>query len=178
MGQNKTCTITNAQVTGRIAPTQTTCQEFRSGTSGDLTDELYVVKGNKINGISPGVFFYYNKITVPSGGITSLQVKQTQSLSPVWTTIGTMQVILWDANCVKTSVTGSANNGTVTFSPANAVTSLTPGDYYISIKYDPGTLVGQTVNGNPKPTNTYTFTTWINGSAVPTSSDSVNVRPK
>jgi hypothetical protein len=160
--------------TGKITPTQTTCEQFRDGTNGDLTDELYTVKGTQINSIAPGVFFYYSKITAPASSFT-LEVRQTQTLN--WRTIGTMQVILWDANCIKTSVTGSANNGTVTFSN---VTGLTPAaTYFVSIKYDPGTLVGQNVgSGNPKPTNVYSFVTWINGTALFTSPDSINVKPK
>jgi hypothetical protein len=86
-----------------------------------------------------------------------------------------MQLILWDANCVKTAVTGTFNstNGTATFN----ATGLTAGaTYYVSVKYDPGTLVGQNVAG--KPTVTYSFRTLINGAFVFTSLDSLNVRSK
>jgi hypothetical protein len=73
-------------------------------------------------------------------------------------------------------VTGTydASTGTVTFN----ATGLTAGaTYYISIKYDPGTLVGQTVPTS-KPTDVYTFVTWINTNQIITSSDSVNVISK
>ena len=62
-----------------------------------------------------------------------------------------MQLILWDVNCVKTSVTGTFNPnnlaimlniapGTVTFNATGLTTGAT---YYISVKYSAGTLVGQ-----------------------------------
>jgi hypothetical protein len=156
--------------TGKITPTQTTCEQFRDGTNGDLTDEFYLARANKIVSIAPGVFFYYSKITAPASSFT-IEVKQSQTLN--WKTIGTMQLILWDANCIKTAVTGSSNNGTVTFN----ATGLTAGaTYYVSVKYDPTTLVGQAVPG--KPTNVYSFLTWINGSPVLTSPDAINVKPK
>jgi hypothetical protein len=156
--------------TAKITPTQTTCEQFRSGTNGDLTDEFYTSKANKIVSVSPGVFFYYSQITAPSSSFT-IEVKQT--IPAGWPAIGTMQLILWDANCVKTAVTGTSSNGTVTFN----ATGLTAGaTYYVSIKYDPTTLVGQNVAG--KPTVVYAFRTYINGTFVFTSLDSLNIRPK
>ena len=158
--------------TGQITPTATTCEQFAGGTADNLTDLFYGKKGNKINNISPGVFFYYSKITAPASPFT-IQVTQSNTLG--WKPIGTMQLILWDANCVKTSVRGTfnPNTGTVTFNATGLTTGAT---YYISVKYSPGTLVGQQFSGSP--TNVYTFLTSINGSAVVSSQDSVNVRPK
>jgi hypothetical protein len=49
--------------------------------------------------------------------------------------------------------------------------------YYISVKYDPGSLVGQKVPGS-KPTDVYTFITWINGTQIILSQDSINVQSK
>ena len=143
----------------------------RGRDRNNLTDLFYGKKGNKINNISPGVFFYYSKITAPASPFT-IQVTQSNTLG--WKPIGTMQLILWDANCVKTSVRGTfnPNTGTVTFNATGLTTGAT---YYISVKYAPGTLVGQQFGS---PTNVYTFLTSINGSAVVSSQDSVNVRPK
>ena len=73
-------TINQVPPTGKIAPTNTTCQQFRDGTSGDLLDEWYLVKSNKINSIAPGVFFYYSKITAPASSFT-LQVRQSNTRS-------------------------------------------------------------------------------------------------
>jgi hypothetical protein len=158
--------------TAKITPTQTTCEQFANGTNGDLTDLLYTSKANKIVSVSPGVFFYYSKITAPSSSFT---INVTQTIPAGWPAIGTMQLILWDANCVKTAVTGTFNSttGTVTFN----ATGLTAGaTYYVSVKYDPTSLVGQNVAG--KPTVTYSFRTLINGTFLFTSLDSLNVRSK
>jgi uncharacterized repeat protein (TIGR01451 family) len=163
-------TINQVASTGKITPTATTCQQFRDGTNGDLLDEMYNVKGNTINSIAPGVMFYYSKITWTSGA--TIEVRQSNTLG--WKIMGVQQLIVWDANCVKTSATGTYNSttGTVTFT----TTGLTAATYYISIKYDPGSLVGQAVP--TKPTNVYTFVTWINGTQIIPSWDSVNVKAK
>jgi hypothetical protein len=73
-------------------------------------------------------------------------------------------------------VTGTYNptTGRVTFNASGLTTGAT---YYISVKYDPGSLVGQTV-GSSKPTSVYTFLTYINGTVVLTSQDAVNVKFK
>src|SRR5262249_43508308 len=60
------CTFTNRFVpTGKVAPTETTCQDFTSGTAGDLTQVMYGTKIGRINNTSPGVFFYYSRVTAP-----------------------------------------------------------------------------------------------------------------
>ena len=146
---------------------------FADRSNGDLLDELYNVKANKINSIAPGVFFYYSRITAPASSFT-VQVAQSDILA--WKKIGTMQIILWDANCVKTAVTGAydAGTGTVTFNASGLTAGAT---YYISIKYKPGSLVGQVVPPS-KPTDVYTFVTYLNGSQIIPSWDSVNVKSK
>jgi len=166
-------TVNQVAPTGKITPTNTTCQMFADRSNGDLLDELYNVKANKINSIAPGVFFYYSKITAPASSFT-VQVAQSDILA--WKKIGTMQIILWDANCVKTAVTGAydAGTGTVTFNASGLTAGAT---YYISIKYKPGSLVGQVVPPS-KPTDVYTFVTYLNGSQIIPSWDSVNVKSK
>ena len=167
-----TATVRKVGATGQIAPTATTCQDFANGTAADLTDEFYGVKANKINNVSPGVFFYYSRIQAPASSFT-IRVAQSNTLG--WKKIGTMQLILWNSNCQKTAVSGTYDSasGTVTF----AASGLTAGAiYYVSIKYDPGSLVGQSTPSNP--TNVYTFVTSINGAPINTSTDSVNVKPR
>ena len=158
--------------------TGTTCRQFAgldpaSGEAGrDITSASYSVKDGKINQVSPGVFFYYSKIKAPASNFT-IEVKQSNPLS--WKVIETKQIILWNAGCTKAFGTELANaSGTTTFK----VTGLTSGaTYYVSIKYEPNSLVGQSVPGNPKPTNLYTFLTWINNEKVISSQASVTVKP-
>jgi len=170
-------TIRQEASTGKITPTATTCQQFRDGTNGDLTDEFYGVKGNKLSNTSPGVFFYYSKIKAPAASFT-ITVQQSNLLG--WKVIGVQQnnqALLYDANCNKLAIVGVPNaNGTVTYTVSGTTSGAT---LIIGIKYDPGTLDGQSVgNKPPYPTNVYTFTTYLNGSVFGSSQDSINVKPR
>ncbi|HEX2912156.1 MAG TPA: hypothetical protein VH186_15205, partial [Chloroflexia bacterium] len=167
-----TATVTATKSTALVAPTQTTCQQFASGTASSLDFLDYNVKGGKINSVAPGVFFYYSKITAPSPSFT---ITVAQYKPDNWKVMGTQQIILWDANCVKTKVTGTfdKSTGTVTFNAKGLTTGAT---YYISIKYETSSLVGQDVRTSP--TVKYTFNTSINSTLIDTSNASISVRPK
>jgi len=112
--------------TGQITPTDTSCSDFRDGTSGDLTDLFYKVKGGEINNVAEGVMFYYSEIKAPSSTF-KIEVKQFNNSSvPAWNPIAIQkigQVILWDTACSKTkTVTPMFNpdNGTVTIDVEDA----------------------------------------------------------
>ena len=177
-----TSTVTLLAATGQIAPTATTCQQFRDGTAGNLTDLFYGIKANKVNNVAPGVMFYYSKLTAPATSPFTITVDQTITNNPTnWKKMAIQdlgQVILWNSNCTKTvpiNVQFNATTGRVTITVASP--PATPGaTYYLSIKYDPGSLVGENATGKPSPT--YTFTTSLNGTLIFTSGDSILVNPK
>jgi hypothetical protein len=160
-------TVNQVTTTGQITPTNTSCQDFRDGTAGNLTEILYGVKNNKINNVAPGVLFYYSLVTVPAGTHT-ISVEQTTSPSFTLFGIQKNQAILWSLNCTKVQ-----SNATGTFS----VTNNTATTYIIGIKYAPKTVVGKTKPGGNGQV-TYTFTTKIDGAVVPTSPDSLVLKPK
>ena len=72
------------------------------------------------------------------------------------------------------SATFDSTNGLVTIQVKGAAVGAV---YYVSIKYNPGSLVGQKLFG-AKPTVKYTFKTLLNGTEILTSWDSVNVVAK
>src|SRR5262249_11044348 len=71
---------------GQITPTQTTCQDFASGTSPTLGQINYsLTGGNKIGqGINPGVFFFYTRITTTTPGqvVTVTQTNTSTNSTP------------------------------------------------------------------------------------------------
>jgi uncharacterized repeat protein (TIGR01451 family) len=165
--------------TAQITPTATTCQQFAAGTSADLNSLTYGVKSNAINSVSPGVFFYYSKVTAPASSFT---ITVPESNLKSWKIIGVQQgqALLYDANCNKFDGTGTQGaDGTVTYNVTGATTGAI---YVVGIKYDPGTLVGQSVtkSGTPPkyPTNTYSYSTSVNGSDISSSHDSIDVIPR
>jgi hypothetical protein len=172
-------TIVQVASTGQITPTNTSCQQFRDGTAGNLTQELYNIKSNKINSIAPGVFFYYSKITAPASSFTFTVQQSNTSGSLNWGPIKIQdlgQVIVWTSDCTKqqpNTATYNASTGTVTIN----VSGVTAGSvFYVSIKYDPGSLVGKSAVG--KPTVQYTFVSYLNGAQIISSWDSVAIKPK
>jgi uncharacterized repeat protein (TIGR01451 family) len=169
-------TVNQVARTGQITPTATTCDQFAAGTAPDLNDLFYNVQRNKINSVSPGVLFYYSKITAPSAAFT---ITVGQSNDKSWKPMGVQngQALLYNANCTKSSAQGKTTTGngtTVTI----AVSGATPGaTYIIGIKYNPGDLVGQSVS-TPFPTATYSFITALNANTILQSADTIKVNPK
>ncbi len=154
----------------QIAPTATTCSDYRDGTAADLNQLLYGLKGGEINSVSPGVFFLYDGITLTSSCST---ISVTESDGP-WTQVivpRTGQVVLYDAvTCNKVSV------GSVTIDPATGnvtITGVDPGNYILGIKYDPTTLKGYTP---PTASTTYSFA--VSSACGASGSDSIDVNPK
>ena len=66
---------------GKIAPTATTCEQYRVGTAADLTQVLYGVKGTKINNVAPGVLFYYTYLSDLLAGPNEIRIDQTRELT-------------------------------------------------------------------------------------------------
>jgi hypothetical protein len=133
---------------GLIAPTATTCLDVLNGTASTLDQINYSVSHGKIaQGINPGVFFYYAKITVAPGTVT---VTESQNDAAALFQIQQGQAKLYSGDCSSsTAGTLIAGNTGASFSVAAA------GNYIISIKYSTKSIAGTTA-----PTSdpvTYTF---------------------
>jgi hypothetical protein len=180
-GSEGTCHTVPAE--GKIAPTATTCEQYRLGTSGDLTEVLYGVKGSKINNVAPGVLFYYTYVSDLSTGGNVIRVDQTRQLStgsPLTPPFGVhqSQVSLYNASDCSTSSlraqvgTGSGEAVTINVSGATAGQDL-----IVGIKYNPGSVTGTTV-GAIRPVVRYNFTTSLNGTTGQTDPDGLDLKPK
>jgi len=184
VGENVTCTIVNNDASSMIAPTQTTCQQYRDGTAMDYTELAYNVQTLKkptrtvVGSVAPGVIFFWSTVTADADGAFTLeghQLNNSPSANP-WHDMANLDVFLWDANCAKVQTTTltTATDG----HPVLNVTGADPGaTYYFSVKYDSSSLAGIKV-AKPYPTVDYTFQTWMNGQLIITSPDSVAVKPK
>jgi hypothetical protein len=180
VGENKTCSITNDDVapTSKIAPTQTTCEQYRDGLAEDLTELFYNPNKGKIQSVAPGVMFYYSTLTA-SGPSLSVKVDQKSS-DPSWPDLAiqdTGQVILWDATCTKVHTVDVTDGG----NPILSATGLTPGaTYYLSVKYVPSSLRGTPVQeiAGEYPQVDYSFVTSLNGQEITSSWDSVTIISK
>jgi Prealbumin-like fold domain len=153
IGETKTCTVTNddiAQVTSKITPTGTTCDQFNSNTASQLSTLQYTVKSGSINQVSPGVFFYWVKVTAVAGSNT-VTIDQTITTgnfdSHFFNVASGSNVFTSSCTAVKPapSITQSGATTTITFNASSA------GTYIIGVKYDAGSVKGFAA---PSPTTT------------------------
>ena len=114
-----------------------------------------------IHNVNPGVFFYWVRVTVPAGPqvFTITQIITTGNVPPPPFFDLASGSNVFDSNCnsVGPTITQVANTTTVTFTAPSA------GTYFISIKYNPHSVVGAPA---PNPTTVhYNFnTTGVPGS--------------
>jgi hypothetical protein len=166
-GASSTCTeehlVVSNPVTSKITPTQTTCQQFKDGTAGTLSQLDYSVKNGKINQVSPGVFFYWIKVTAVAGSNTFHIVQDTPGATNTFDNFFAVAAgsKVFNSNCVavspaatitQSSLSTAPNTTTITFNASSGA-----GTYFIGIKYDSGS-----VKGLPAPTYdpvSYSFTT-------------------
>jgi hypothetical protein len=161
--------------TAKIAPTATTCADFVGNTAGDLEQILYGVKSGKINNVAPGVLFYYTQVTAPSASF-KIDINQTND-NAAFPLFAVQQVVIYTADCKRyQNATVSTTNGVTTLN----VSGATAGQIFIvSVKYNPGTVVGTTVGNGPTfPEVVYTYKTEINDVFVATSADSLTLKKK
>jgi len=147
----------------QITPTGTTCSQFRDGTAETLLNLNYSVAGGKIkNNVTPGVFFYWVKVTVPAGNqsFTITQTITTGNFTGLFNFASGSSVFNSSCNSVSDTITQNTTTGAVTVQ-FNAATA---GTYIIGIKYDSKSIVGLPAP-SPGTTVHYNFaTTGVPGS--------------
>jgi len=139
---------------GQITPTNVDCNDILNNTAPTLDGINYPSNGGRIGqGINPGVFFYWVKITVPAG-VPSITVSQSNNSTNNAALFQIHQgwIRLYQGDC------SSWTQGTQNAAGTGGTFAVTPGQsYIIGIKYNPKSIVGTPV---PVPsTITYTFTT-------------------
>jgi hypothetical protein len=159
----------------KLAPTQTTCEEYISGVAGDLTELFYGTQDGLIGSVSPGVFFYYSQVVAPASEFT-LSVKQTNDADFAMFKVHKLnQVQLFEADCSQTeaSYVITLAEDTVVFDISGAVA----GEIYIlSIKYSTADIVGEPQPATP-PIH-YGFSTWIENEEFTRDPDGILLLPR
>jgi hypothetical protein len=172
-----------APTEGKIAPTATTCDQYRLGTAADLTQVLYGVKGTKINNVAPGVLFYYTYLSDLSAGPNVIRVDQTEQLTsggPLTPFFGVhqSQVTLYNASdCSASNLRATIGTGSGEAVTINVAGATAGQDLIVGIKYNPSSVTGTTV-GTVRPVVHYNFVTALNNNTVQTDPDGLNLQPK
>jgi hypothetical protein len=135
---------------GLIAPTQTSCEAF---AGGNRIAEPFIgasLRSGKISNVSPGVIFYYTKLTVGAGTYTVLQsnVPATGSaLPPILVSQGQAYVLTYNPTLNKCTNVGSFD----LTNPALPKIDLAAGDYIVQIKYSPKSILGASATPSTFP---------------------------
>ena len=159
-GEHQAGSVAPQPPQGIIAPTQTSCSDFTGGTASILGQVNYSVSGGKIGqGINPGVFFFYTKITTssPNQVVTVTETNTSTNGTPNFGILNG-QAWLYPASCASHTVgsTSGPNGENASFTVA------VPGTYVIGIKYQTKTIAGAPA---PVPADvTYNFNTSLGGS--------------
>ncbi len=143
----------------KIAPTQTTCQDYTTGLADDLDEIYYGVQNDLISNVSPGVFFYFTPISAPTDSPFNVSVVQTSNF--VYFDIQKKnQIWLYEQDCSLTNVSYNVDgfeNGQIELTVSDAVPGRT---YILVVKYSSANIVGE----SPPASANYSFATWIEGS--------------
>jgi hypothetical protein len=132
-------------VTSQITPTNTTCSQFASGTASTLGELDYQVKNNQIFQVSPGVFFYWVKVS--GGGTYTIGQTKDQATAKYFTMAAGSNV--YNSTC------GTVNGARITYSSATGAVLVSftgSGTFYIGIKYDASSVKGALA---PNPTTVH-----------------------
>jgi predicted amino acid-binding ACT domain protein len=138
----------------QITPTGTTCNQFVAGTADTLSSLQYSVKDGVISQVSPGVFFYWVRVTAVAG-INTFTINQTITTGNFATLFAIQSGSnVFDTNCnsLHPTITQSGAKITVQFYAPTA------GTYIISVKFSASSVKGAPA---PAPTTTvhYQFST-------------------
>jgi hypothetical protein len=155
----------------KISPTGTTCQQYAAGTAPTLSQVQYTTtKGGQINAVSPGVFFYYTKVSGTKND--TVGITQTHTGDAPTIPILNGQVVLYNASTCKVL------KWTVTVNPDGTATGTLPstGSFIIGVKYSPADLKGK--QAPSPPTVTYSFGTTLNNVVIPADAATIDVVKK
>ena len=148
---------------GALYHTSTTCATFQDGTAQELlsSDVHFDVRDGKISTISPGVFFYFSKITAPRADFTIEIVQARSNPTMPFCELQQSQVTLFDGGCQNIGEGTETGDGQASI----AIHGATPGQVMIvAVKYSLKNLVGWPFN--PATGVRYDFRTVIDGNIV------------
>jgi hypothetical protein len=152
----------------RIAPTETTCAAYRDNPdlpANNLSELQYTKTGSLIANVTPGVFFYYMKVTVGAGSHSYTLTQSSPDMPGVTFDIAAGSAV-FNSSCVKVAdINQQAANGSVT------ITFTGAGTFIIAVKFDSKSIQGETA---PSPSATFTFQL----TGVANSTDTLNLVPK
>ncbi len=166
--------------TADIAPTGTDPTAFFTDSFTPLAELLYTVNSKNpgvIASVSPGQFFYYNKLPNLTNPTTTIRVTQSD-LNNDWDPISPKEISLWNCGSLPCTQVKSGVQTSLTSTDAILTTTSSGLDFVVRVSYpkSPQSLKGTPISVNS--TDTYTFQKYINNVLEQGSVASIDVVPK
>jgi hypothetical protein len=153
----------------RLTPTNTECVDFRDfpdAPENNLEYLYYQWDAGFVTNVTPGAMFYWIEVLHSGDGLT-VAVDQETLFSKE---ITALDVKLYDAFCTRVQdVSFTLNDGDADLT----ATSLADGTYYMQVRYDPKSLIGEPADGSNYD---FDFVAFVNG--ADTIPDSLTLVPK
>jgi hypothetical protein len=162
--------LTVFSITAQITPTNTTCEQFVSGTAGTLKQVEYQTRGKTtIQNAQPGVFFYFVKFTAKEESFTvEVPQKILSGTGPLFGIFSTTAFTSPSCTTFKSIKVEGTFTDVIKFEKATVGQA-----YVVAVKYSPKSIVSKP---KPSPANiTYMFKTFLGGSEVLGSEQTVNL---
>jgi probable HAF family extracellular repeat protein len=127
--------------TAQITPSTATCTQFADGDAESLPAVQYTLGGSTIKKAAPTGFFYWVKVTAPAGSNT-FTVSQAITTGNFGKQFELANGNVYTSSCEKGQhpTIGQAPSGDSTVD----WTARTAGTYFISLRFKPASLAGQT----------------------------------
>lgn len=176
-GCSTTATVTIAEPAncgGHFYHTTVSCSGFLAGSTG-LANVCYASSNGTVTNSTPGMFFYYTKITSPVNGSFTVDVVQTKGCNgfKFFNIHQGNQLLVFNGSCTKVATGVQINSSTGRVTINNATIGQ---QFVISVKYNVKSIIGSTYAG-AAPTCQYDFVCKIGGNAVNGTAGSINVVP-
>jgi hypothetical protein len=156
---------------GLLAHTNTTCATFMDGTADGIADDIHVqISNNVITNISPGVFFYFTKVTAPGSDFVIQIVQEKSSPDVPFCELQQVQVSLYDSDCDRIGDGRGFGAGQAVVDIHNATAGQV---YIISVKYSLKNLIGTALP--PSGGIHYDFKTFVEQQLVDSDPDGLDV---
>jgi len=175
-----TLSIPIVSKTADIAPTGTDPTAFFTDSFTPLTELQYTVNSKNpgvIASVSPGQFFYYNKLPNLTNPTTTIRVTQSD-LNNDWDPISPKEISLWNCGSLPCKQVKSGVDTSLTSTDAILTTTSSGLDFVVRVSYpkSPQSLKGTPISVNS--TDTYTFEKYVNNILEQGSVASIDVVPK
>jgi hypothetical protein len=173
-GTKVTFTFSNPVSTGIIAPTATTCADYRDGKADPEPGIFVGLKNGVINNAAPGVFFFYSHVNIGSTQTIGFNQTMTSSAGLNYLyAVQQTQAYLYNQACQVVATLPLQSNGTL-----SSGVSMPAGNYIMGVKFTTDNAKGKTPSSITTPLATHNYWATVGGVSQGSTAASINTSVK